>query len=524
MSIDKDRILIALKDPDEAERLSGHLSRTGFDVAVAPDGAVALESAIGRPPALVMVDPDLPVIGGERIFQILRNNPHTSNTPFLFISDAVADIKNFRTGVDAFLVRPLNVAELLDRVVRTITARQAHSDEVRDMEGKLSNISVADILQFLHLNKKQGELIIDSGPVRGVVFLKGGNPYNAAVEGAEGYKALYRLLGWTEGRFEFIPKEVSVTRKIRMGAEGAIMDGLRQLDEFKKKKPSLPQPETVVEPRVPASKLPKNLPPAAREAFALVGRRAAVAEVVAGSKRTDYEAYQALATLLGKGLIAPVKPGRARAASSGELLTRDQAISVRERLITRFADSPGANFARIMVLATSGPLVASFMDSCAVIKGFRVVPRPARAAAAAALVGEIAEFTLYGGMDLVVFAVPTLAGMGPLWSAFSTRLAGLVLLWDEEGAGELTGLAEAKREIALSTAAPAAHVYMGARLGAREEAAFRKALKIGPAEEVFHSPPEARGGEGEEGVDCDGVPEALYSIFAALLKEGRATA
>ncbi|MFQ5465073.1 MAG: DUF4388 domain-containing protein [Thermodesulfobacteriota bacterium] len=522
MSIDKDRILIALKDTNEAEKLSGHLSRTGFDVAVAPDGALALEAAIGLPPALVMVDPDLPVIGGEMIFQILRNNPHTSGTPFLFISDAVADIKNFRTGVDAFLVRPLNVAELLDRVVRTITARQARGDEVREMEGKLSNISVADILQFLQLNRKQGELIIDSGPARGVVYLKGGNPYNATVEGAEGYKALYRLLGWTEGRFEFIPKGVSVTRKIRTGAEGAIMEGLRQLDEFKKKKSSLPAPETIVEPQVPASRLPRDLPPAAREAFALVGGRATVADVVAGSRRTDYEAYQALATLISKGLVAPAKPGRARAAGAGELLTRDQAIGLREKIISRFADSPEANFARIMVLATSGPLVASFMDSCAMIKGFKVAPRPApgRAqAATAALVGEIAELTLYGGMDLVVFAVPTPVGMGPIWNAFSTRLAGLVLLWDKEGTGELARLAEAKREIALQTGSPVAHVYMGAGPGDKEEAAFRKALNIRSNEEVFHSRPAGAGkAEGE------GVSEALYSIFARLLKEGRATA
>lgn len=532
MPADKDRILIALKDPGEVESLSGHLTRTGFDVTTTTDGAVALEAAIGQRPALLIVEPELPVIGGDRLFQILRNNPHTSNTPFLFISDKVTDIDNFRSGVDVFLLRPLNMEEVLGRVVRTIAASQADEDEPRDMEGKLSRISVADILQFLQLNKKQGELRIEAGASRGIVYLKGGHPYNAVVEGAEGHKALYRLLGWTEGRFEFVPKKISIARKIRTSAGSTIMEGIRQLDEFKKNKGSYPSPQSLVKPEVPASKLPRSLSPADREVFSLVGKGASVAEVVANSRRSDYEAYSALATLLARGMITLDKPGRgaAHSGADGEFLTRDQAISIREKLISRFTDSTEANFARIMVVAASGPLAASFIDSCSRIRGFKAdmpaAGRPGGRDGPVAPIGEVASFTLYGGMDLVLFAVPMALGMGPVWNAFSTRLAGLVLVWDETGRGELSRLGAAKREVTLSTKAPVAHVYMGPRPGDKDEAFFKKELDLRPDEPVFYTGAGRAGGAGGAGGVGDGtiVSEALYSIFGKLLKGGYAAA
>ena len=106
------KILLALREGEELGIFTRFLADQGFDVAAATDGATALELAIGTHPALVITDPELGVISGERIFQIIRHNPNTSRIPFLFISDSVSDIKGFHTGVDVFLLRPLNLDEV----------------------------------------------------------------------------------------------------------------------------------------------------------------------------------------------------------------------------------------------------------------------------------------------------------------------------------------------------------------------------------------------------------------------------
>jgi hypothetical protein len=42
--------------------------------------------------------------------------------------------------------------------------------------------------------------------------------------------------------------------------------------------------------------------------------------------------------------------------------------------------------------------------------------------------GEVARLRLAGGLDIVIFSVPTAKNMGPILKAFSTNLIGLIVL------------------------------------------------------------------------------------------------
>jgi DNA-binding response OmpR family regulator len=117
----KFKTLIALIDEEESRTFSEYLKGMGFESLLASDGAAALELAIQEVPAIIVVDTALPVISGQKLFQILRNNPHTSRIPFLFISGRVADIKGFRTGSDIFLSRPLNLEDLREDKANFLT-------------------------------------------------------------------------------------------------------------------------------------------------------------------------------------------------------------------------------------------------------------------------------------------------------------------------------------------------------------------------------------------------------------------
>jgi DNA-binding response OmpR family regulator len=85
--------------------------------------------------------------------------------PFLFLSENDAEVEGFRIGKDSFLKRPFKWEELFVRL-RNIVLLQTDGTRPRgtkEIEGSLSNMSLADLLQILHLNKKEGELKLISG-------------------------------------------------------------------------------------------------------------------------------------------------------------------------------------------------------------------------------------------------------------------------------------------------------------------------------------------------------------------------
>lgn len=506
--MDKNRVLLALTGEEEIKTFSGFLSGFGFDILSVTDGAHALELAIQETPSIIIADTALAVIKGERLFQILRNNPHTSRIPFLFISDSVADIKGFRTGVDIFLLRPVNLEETYSRIRQTLSARSAPLG-TKEIEGRLAHMSLADLLQFLHLNRKEGELRLTAGEKQGGIFIKDGNIHNAVLDGVEREKALFRLLQWPDGKFEFIPKTVSTAKKIRSTTGNLLMEGMRQIDEFKKKEDQFPGKKTVLKAKIEVAALPKGLQPIIYEILQAVKDHSKVEDVIERCPYPDYEVYKTLSGMIAKGVLEEEKTGEDTAARE-EFLTTDQMISIREKIMSRFADMTGLNYGKITIISTSGGLVADLLQECRKIPGFTINTRSAFSELAMVNpMGEVASFKLYGGMDLVLFSIPSAKDMGPVWRAFSASLVGLILIWDEETIDGIKDLAAAKKDILLHRRVPVVHVYKGR---SADESAFRKALNLKLDEHLF------RIDSGEK----DTVFEVFYSLFGNLIKEGHA--
>ncbi|OGP15108.1 MAG: hypothetical protein A2054_03695 [Deltaproteobacteria bacterium GWA2_55_10] len=500
--MDRHKVLIGLRDEAEAASLSEFLSGLGLDTITVADGAKALELAIQELPSVIAVDTALPVINGERLFQILRKNPHTSRVPFLFISESVIDVKGFRAGVDIFLIRPLNLEETYGRIRQTLSARGSMAS--KEIEGRLSQMSLADLLQFLHLNRKEGELKVLSGDRTGSVFIKDGSIHNAVVEATEREKALFRMLQWTDGRFEFIPKAVTTPKKIRASTGNLLMEGMRQIDELRSKEEQFPSPDSILKLKIDPATLPKGLQPIIYELVGLVRANSRVKDIVERSHSTDYEVYKAISSLVAKGVFEEARP--AGAPVEQEFLTTDQMISIREKIMGRFADITGLNYGKILVLATSAGLVAEFIRECRKIPGFSFNAKSAFPDISLVNpLGEAGSFRLYGGMDLILYSIPTVKSMGPLWRSFTSNLVGLVLIWDEEGAGSIKDLAAAKRDIALLRRVPAVHVVKG-RI---DETACARELGMKADEHLFRLGAKER----------DEVSEVFYSLFGNLIKD-----
>lgn len=506
--MENNRTLLALKREDEKKELTGCLTGLGFDPVAVSDGARAIELAIQEVPSFIIADTDLPVIDAERVFQILRNNPHTSNVPFIFVADSVSDIKGFRTGVDIFLQRPINLDELSSRMRQTLSSRKSAGGGDKGIEGRLSQMSLADILQILHLNKKEGELRVTSGEKSGSVYIKDGEIYNSSLDGIEKEKALFRLFTWDDGRFEFTPKQVTATKKIRSTTGNLLMEGMRQIDEFRKKEDQFPGKDRRLKSTVDSATLPKGLQPVIYEILQLVNSHPRVADIVDRSAYPDYEVYTTIVSMLARGILEYRDEGGAGADQAAQFLTSDQAISIREKILSHYTDQD-VNYGRVMLISTSGALASDFIKRCKVIPGFSMNSRSSfQQISLENPLGEISAIKLYGGMDITLFSIPTVRSMGPLWRAFSENLIGVVLLWDAESEAFLAELEGAKKDILGKKRVPVLHVFSG-EVSKEAGARYRAALGLRPDELLFKL----------QKADDGMVFEIFYSLFSSIIKD-----
>ena len=499
----RNTILLVLKDKSETDSLSGGLKAAGFEIQSAADGAEALEKAIVEGPSLIISDTELPSLDGERLFRIVRGNLSTSRIPFIIVTDKVLELKGFMSGLDIFLTRPFDPEEVLLIASRALMRKESPAAEGKVINGDLMHMPLADILQFLNMNRKEGELRVSSKDLSATVYIKNGEVYNATLESIEREKALFRLLEWRSGYFEFTPALVTSPKKIRPGTSHLIMEGVRQMDEMRRRRAEFPDKKSLLKAKAAATSLPKGLQPLVYEIIQNVRTHPRVEDLVDRCTHPDYEVYAMLMSMISRSIIEVEK---APLPLYHGLLGEDDGINLMERLRERFAWGLQQEASRIMLLSETSRLVDSFVAACASIPAFA---RRHMAFFSEASIGEefgeVASLRLDGGVDLVVFSVPAVRNMGPLIASFSLNAAGMILLYGGPDSREVLktreGLMERKR-------LPSVHVVAGeAAKWTPEE--MKKAAGLKADEPVF---PLLPGGK----TDAAGVFKALFS---SILRE-----
>ncbi len=109
------RVLIVDDNVDAARTLEALLRSLGHDVAVAHDGAAALEAARERRPEVVLLDISMPGLDGLELARRLRAQPGFDRVRFAAVTGLGQDADRRRSheaGFDAHLVKPLSPDDL----------------------------------------------------------------------------------------------------------------------------------------------------------------------------------------------------------------------------------------------------------------------------------------------------------------------------------------------------------------------------------------------------------------------------
>jgi DNA-binding response OmpR family regulator len=116
---------IVLADDEEDFRTiyGATLREAGYQVWDAADGAEAIRAVREHVPDLLLLDVWMPILNGFEVVEAMRHDPLSGSVKVVMLScvdDADARLEGFAAGVVDYWIKGLSLAELRQRVDRTL--------------------------------------------------------------------------------------------------------------------------------------------------------------------------------------------------------------------------------------------------------------------------------------------------------------------------------------------------------------------------------------------------------------------
>jgi len=432
------RILIADFDAGRSQALGDACLARGYVVDRVRHGAAALETALDRVPGAVVCPIDLPVIDAVRLSEILRGNPRLRHASFVFLVKDELDAPMAMDPRDSVVVSPWLCEDVLEHI-DLVSDRSERFGDLRpesEIEGKLSQISVVDLLQMFQMNRKTGVVrIFRSGsPGGGTIQVCLGQVVDALIPLSDGSsvvgeKALYRMLRWRDGRFEFAPEAVSEGGRIRHPSRTLLLEGMRQMDEWQKLRADLPDRDARIHLVVPREEVPARDHPLTCEVLDAVEAYRRVGEILDHCPFPDYQVLRVLQDLLRRELLVhePVDGSLPGAAVGGDGMFS----AAQSRRLREWAASLGprqSSVVKVLALSAKRDVMRAFYAALRECADFMSEPRLMSEPDRIGGLGTLGHFSIGEGVSLRVVSVPAGEAYASAWDVAAHGMLGAVVL------------------------------------------------------------------------------------------------
>ena len=116
----KTRVLIVEDEQDIAGLIKHTLERGGeIEAQTVDSGDAALQAVTDRQPDLMILDLNLPVMGGLEVCRVLRSRPQTAKLPIIMLTARTGEsdrVTGLDVGADDYVTKPFSLRELAARV------------------------------------------------------------------------------------------------------------------------------------------------------------------------------------------------------------------------------------------------------------------------------------------------------------------------------------------------------------------------------------------------------------------------
>ena len=113
------KILYVEDNDDNVYVLKSRLTRAGFTVVIATDGAQGVAMAVSEQPDLILMDLSLPVIDGWEATRRIKAAPETRHIPVIAVTAHAMTgdrEKALAAGCDDFDTKPVELPRLLEKI------------------------------------------------------------------------------------------------------------------------------------------------------------------------------------------------------------------------------------------------------------------------------------------------------------------------------------------------------------------------------------------------------------------------
>ncbi|MBI3130458.1 MAG: DUF4388 domain-containing protein [Acidobacteria bacterium] len=128
-----------------------------------------------------------------------------------------------------------------------------------NLKGNLESISLMDVAQLLHVNRKTGQLHIQSGKSSGILYFMNGDVIHAECGQFKGESAAFEILDLNTGTFDFHAGSLQCPHSIRRSLTDLLMEAARIGDSRRRLHTFFPHMEAVPWPTVPQDQLTTGL-------------------------------------------------------------------------------------------------------------------------------------------------------------------------------------------------------------------------------------------------------------------------
>lgn len=321
--MERKRILIAVKVPQQVQELRTALIAKGYEVKLADNGAAALSLCRDFLPHMMLVEIELPKIDGHHLFREIKSQTSTQNIPFILLSkhrSVEERVHSMNMGVDDYINIPFDLKELLLRfeiILKEIDRFEAASTGVaKGFAGKLSDMNVLEVIQALHIGKKSGQIKIQREDKEGIIFLKEGEIVDATLQNLDALSAVYRMITWVDGSFRVEIRKIEQLRSLNASTQETINEGLIFRDRWQQLTHALPPLLAPIKPGPNVAR--QNFSEEEKEILSKVDDHSRLIDLVERSRFNDLKALQVAAGLFTRGAIVEKPAEEVRQNGAGK--------------------------------------------------------------------------------------------------------------------------------------------------------------------------------------------------------------